>query len=184
MSRGGWGIAGWGILGGMESGATDPLETALTTIESGDGAAAGVAGRLRAAAERMRHDARTLQVPISAERRELFLAGLRAGISVSRSCRAAGIAERTAYRERGRNEAFARDWADALEAAVEPLEDRLEEIAYEGDMGSMATVRAAETLLRGRSRRYANHPAPQQARASLDARSGTIAIQVGGGFTD
>ena len=180
MSWSGRGIAGWGIVGGRGA----ALEMALAAVEAAPSPAAGVAGRLRAAAERMRHDARTLQVPISVERRELFLAGLRAGISVSKSCRAAGIAERTAYRERARNEVFAREWAEALEAAIEPLEERLEEIAYEGDMGSMATVRAAETLLRGRSRRYANHPAPQQARASLDARSGTIAIQVGGGFTD
>lgn len=154
--------------------------TAIEAIDPQAGELAWMAARLRAAVERMRHDTRTVHVAMSAERRELFILGVRAGLSISRACKLAGIAERTVYRERGRNEAFAVEWAEALEGAIEPLEDRLEEIAYTGDMSSMATVRAAETLLRGRSARYRQGgPAPQRASASVNAATGTISVSVG-----
>lgn len=115
---------------------------------------AEMAAGLRVAAERMAHDRRTAHVPLSRERREQFLAALAAGYPISVAAQIAGVAERTIYRIRGRDEAFAREWELALEASVDPIESRLAGIALTGAADSMATVRAAETLLRGRSRRY------------------------------
>lgn len=144
--------------------------------------AAVVSERMRAAAERMAHDGRTRAVPVTKERREAFLTALRAGIKVSAAARYAGCSERGMYRLRASDEAFAKEWTEAWEASIEALEDRLEAIAFDGKMDSMSTVRAAETLLRGRSKRYQIGPGAQAASVKVDSQTGQISVSVGTGI--
>jgi hypothetical protein len=89
---------------------------------------------------------------LTAQRADAFLLALGSGLSVSASAALAGVARRTLYDMRARDEEFARRWDDALDMSVNVIEERFSEIAMTGDPGSMATVRAGEALLRGRSR--------------------------------
>jgi hypothetical protein len=107
----------------------------------------------RAAAE-MTHDEGTRAVPLSKQRRDGFLLALAAGLPVTAAAALAGVSRRTLYDYRRRDEEFAEQWDDALEASLGPIEARLERVAIEGDANSMATVRAAEALLRVRHRQY------------------------------
>ena len=85
-------------------------------------------------------------------RADAFLLALSSGLSVSAAAALAGVARRTLYDRRARDEEFARRWDDALDMSVNAIEERFSEIAMTGDAASMATVRAGEALLRGRSR--------------------------------
>lgn len=87
-------------------------------------------------------------------RRDAFLAALASGISVADAALVAGVARRTVYKHRQFDAAFAEAWECALEVSVEQLEDRLEEIVFKSPRYSLAAVKAAEVLLRGRSDRY------------------------------
>jgi hypothetical protein len=105
----------------------------------------------RAAAE-IAHDQTTRSVPLTEERQNAFLLALAAGLSVSAAAALAGVARRTLYDHRENDSEFALQWENALEASIGNIEARLETIALQGDMNSMATVRAAEALLRARQR--------------------------------
>ena len=63
---------------------------------------------------------------------EKFLKALRETGNVSDAARSAGLARRTAYAERERNEDFARDWADACEAGIDALEAEARRRAFAG----------------------------------------------------
>lgn len=91
-------------------------------------------------------------MPLTEERQEGFLLALAAGLSVSTAVALAGVSRRTLYEHRRRDEEFAEQWDDALELSLGQIEGRLETIAIQGEMGSIATVRAAEALLRARQR--------------------------------
>lgn len=153
----------------------------LEALAAPGGAPGGLAERLRAAADRMEWDRAHRGVALSAQRRDTALAALRAGLPVSAAARLAGVSERTLYRERDRDAEFERDWAVALEAGAEAIETRLESIALIGEPGAMATVRAAETLLRGKSPRY-RQSAPgvrPAAVARMETPGGTLSVSVG-----
>lgn len=113
---------------------------------------------IRAASERARK-----RRPLTREAKREFLSYLAAGLAVDMAAELAGVASTTVYDARQRDEAFAAEWTAALDASCGPIERRLEHVAMTASVDSMAGVRAAETLLKGRSRRY--HP-PQQARQS------------------
>ena len=68
------------------------------------------------AVPRPRHDG------FSDERKQLFLVALRRGDSVLAACALVGISNRTAYRHREGDPAFARDWDLARRMAKMPLE--------------------------------------------------------------
>ena len=77
-------------------------------------------------APRPRHDG------FSAERKRLFLVGLRRGDSVITACALVGISTRTAYRHRDRDPDFARDWDLARGISNMPLELAAFERGVEG----------------------------------------------------
>lgn len=148
--------------------------------------AAAAEGRVRVAIERAAHNERTRLVPLTKERRERFLSILACGWTVSKSAQMAGVAERTLYDARARDEDFRERWQLALEASVEPLEERLGQIAYEGDLNSMAAVKAAELLLGKRDRAYRrDRTMPITARLRQRGDDGTErSLEVStGGFT-
>jgi hypothetical protein len=76
--------------------------------------------------------------------RETFLATLAETCNVSEACRAAGIGRRSAYDWREDDEAFAAEWTDAVEAAV----DKLEKVAWERATGADKSDRMLEILLK------------------------------------
>lgn len=103
------------------------------------------------------HDQVTRRVPLTRQRRAAFLFALSSGLTVAAAAALAGVARRTLYDFRERDPEFGREWEDALEASLAPIEARLEEIALTGDKSCMATVRAAEALLRVRHPQQRNH---------------------------
>ncbi len=98
------------------------------------------------------HDQATRSVPLTEESQDAFLLALASGLSVSAAAALAGVARRTHYNHRESDGDFALHWDNALEASIDCIEARLETIVLQGDMSSMATVRAAEALLRARMR--------------------------------
>src|SRR5262249_43111741 len=60
-----------------------------------------------------------------------FLATLRETANVRRSCEQAGISRTEAYRHRDRDEAFKAQWDEAIEDAVDKLEDVARQRAME-----------------------------------------------------
>lgn len=61
-----------------------------------------------------------------------FLDGLRMHGMVTQAALEAGIHRDTAYFERSRDPAFAKEWTDALDRGVDMLEDVAKKRAYEG----------------------------------------------------
>jgi hypothetical protein len=55
--------------------------------------------------------------------REAFLAGLAGGMSVTGSCRRAGLPRSTVYDWRGADPEFARQWEEAIESGTDLMED-------------------------------------------------------------
>ena len=62
----------------------------------------------------------------------LFLAALTDTVNVTLACRRAGIPRRTAYDWRDADEAFARQWDEALDEGIDLLEAELHRRAFEG----------------------------------------------------
>jgi hypothetical protein len=60
-----------------------------------------------------------------ASKRDLFLAGLRKGLSIQGAAEGAGVDRSTPYEWRKEDEAFATAWDDAIEAGTDVLEDAL-----------------------------------------------------------
>lgn len=58
--------------------------------------------------------------------REVFLDGLREGLTIAEACKRAGVSRTMAYKLRGRSRAFAEAWVEAIEEGT----DRLEAEAY------------------------------------------------------
>lgn len=67
------------------------------------------------------------------EAKQIFLDALRATYSVHHAARAAGICRSTAYNWRREDSEFAQAWEDALEDAVDVLEQSMFERALGGD---------------------------------------------------
>jgi hypothetical protein len=107
---------------------------------------------IRVAAEQMATDQRARGVAASKARCDAFILAVASGLPVITAASLAGVPRRTLYDLRERDEEFARRWDDALEQSLSNVETRLEEIALTGPATSMATVRAAEALLRIRYR--------------------------------
>ncbi|MEI6084555.1 MAG: hypothetical protein WCS70_09670 [Verrucomicrobiota bacterium] len=80
------------------------------------------------------------------KQKRLFLAALRKCLGVAPAADAAGISRATAYRWRARDTAFAKDWDNAIEAALDDLETALHERAKAKD------TLAAICILRNRRR--------------------------------
>lgn len=64
----------------------------------------------------------TLRARIAPAQRKRFLEHLAKGWTVHASCDAAGIVRQSLYKVRGRDEAFADEWDNAIEAGVQALE--------------------------------------------------------------
>lgn len=64
--------------------------------------------------------------------RERFLTALTVSCNVTTACKAAGIGRQTAYMWRKEDEGFAEAWADALEEAVDALEQEAWRRAHDG----------------------------------------------------
>ncbi len=107
---------------------------------------------IRKAALEMAHDQATANVALCPERAEGFLLAVAAGLPVSAAAVLAGVSRRTLYYQRAHDPEFAEQWEDAREASLGQVESRMESIALQGEPGSMATVRAAEALVRIRQR--------------------------------
>lgn len=94
------------------------------------------------------------RIPFTRRRQEEFLVALATGLSIADAAAAAGVGRRTVYRHRLTDRTFAESWTVALDCSVDAIEERLRRIVMGGRPDSMATVRAAEVLLRGRSSRH------------------------------
>ena len=66
------------------------------------------------------------------KKKALFLQALTDTVNVTLSCRKAGIPRRTAYDWREADDAFARDWDEALEEGIDLLEAEVHRRAFEG----------------------------------------------------
>lgn len=62
-----------------------------------------------------------------------FLAELRKAPSVSHACEVARVSRQTAYTHKKTNSAFAAEWRDALDKAIDDLESVAFKLATEGD---------------------------------------------------
>jgi hypothetical protein len=69
---------------------------------------------------------------LKAKERETFLAGLAAGWSITHAAKLAGRERRRFYDLRGRDEAFAVAWDEAIESGTEALEDEARRRAVDG----------------------------------------------------
>jgi hypothetical protein len=136
------------------------IEERLTEL-SREGALTRTAAAIRRGAAGLDHAQRSRNVPFSKKRREEFLAALGEGLTVASAAQYAGVSVRNVYIHRGLDARFAEQWEDALEASLGQIEERLMEIALYGEMNSMATVRAAEALLRRRERQRTIEKATQ-----------------------
>jgi AcrR family transcriptional regulator len=76
--------------------------------------------------------ARIKRVLTDAEARALFLEKLAATGHITRSCKAAGVPRRTIYNWRKADEAFAAAWDEAVELAIDALEDEAIRRAKDG----------------------------------------------------
>ena len=70
--------------------------------------------------------------PLTPEKKELFLAALRASPNVSEAARAADISRQSAYKYRDADTDFAAQWDDALNEAIDTLEREAQRRAFEG----------------------------------------------------
>src|SRR2546430_2891710 len=66
--------------------------------------------------------------------RSRFLASLRRFPSVKQACAASGIARRTAYDAKDRDETFAAAWDEAISASIDEVEAKVMEAGLKGDM--------------------------------------------------
>jgi len=88
---------------------------------------------------------------------QTFLKAFEETLTVRAACEAAGIAYRTAYQARQRDEEFALAWADAERAVVQRAEDQLHELATAGppigedSKRDQVRLRANEIILRARA---------------------------------
>jgi len=89
---------------------------------------------------------------ITREQRDAFLVMLSVGMGMKESAAAAGCSPTALHAMRRRDRAFAAAWDDALDISLDAIDRRLMTIALHGKAESMATVRAAEILKRGRAR--------------------------------
>lgn len=143
--------------------------------------------RRRVALRRMDSNARNRHNQASKARLERFLAAMSVGGKVSASAEYAGLSESTVYALRARDERFAELWDWAKEMSCEPLEDALEEVAFNGSIDAMARVRAAETLLAARNRRYRKDAAGISAkimRRDADGNEQTFSMKSGSNIPD
>src|SRR5690606_19007563 len=127
------------------------------------------------AADRMARERRKRPTPLSNERKEGFLAALAAGIPVKQAADMVGVSLSALYRERSVSERFRADWEAALEVGVGEIEERLRrwvEASTDDGLPTVAQVRAAEVLLKSRSRRFNAPAGERQAEARLDAPNG------------
>ena len=65
--------------------------------------------------------------------REVFIGGLREGMSVGKAASAANIARSTVYAQRKGDKSFGSEWDDAVEEGTDKLEDEAWRRAVEGD---------------------------------------------------
>jgi hypothetical protein len=120
------------------------------------GSTASLNGRIRAAAIRLSTNVNNRGNSASKQAKVSFLLALGAGLSVQAAAALVGVPEQQFYRERRRDADFAAEWADALEARTEPIEDRLHDIAMTGDPGLMSTIKAATSILAASNPRHRN----------------------------
>jgi hypothetical protein len=104
--------------------------------------------------------------------RRPFLAALKSSPNISAACIRAGIDRSTAFRARQRDEAFAMQWAEAIDEAV----DMLEEAAWQRAMTT--SDRLMELLLK------AHRPSVYGDRLKLDVRHETRRYAKEIGLTD
>jgi hypothetical protein len=158
--------------------ADEPTDAALVVTESAPLSPA--AEKIRVALEQARWDREHRDRPMNRAIERNFLDLFASGVPEFQICQLLGISRGTIYQRRRRDPEFGQRWDEARESRYTPIEDRLAEIAETGDMGSMATVRAAEVLLKGSIARYNSAPR-QQASATIrqTAEGGQLSISVG-----
>lgn len=115
---------------------------------------ASLQARIDAAAVSVTYGAGQRAVRATDDHKALFLLWLGTGLPIAVSAALTGVTADTMYRHRRQDKEFAEAWDDALEASLAPIEERMSEIAINGNPESMATVRAAELMLRRRSRTF------------------------------
>jgi len=116
--------------------------------------------------------------PLSHEQAEALLDAIAEGMSISQACRALGIRPNEVLRHAAMDEEFALALHIARDLSAEPIEERLSDIALNGDPTSMATVRAAEILLKGKSDRY-NRRFSTSTQVDLKTGGGRLRVRVG-----
>lgn len=127
--------------------------------------------RIRVALEQATQERAWATKPISKASKALFIQGLAAGVPITVISEKLEIGRIAFYRLRRADSEFAQAWDDALEIRAEPIIDRLADIAESGAADAMATVRAAEVLLRGTVKRFNQAPASTQVSAKMTKHS-------------
>lgn len=94
------------------------------------------------------------QVKFDAPRREMYLELLAIGYSQSKAAGLVQVHPNSISYHRRHDAQFAGLEAEAIALGADDVLDRLREIAETGDPGSMATIRAAETVLKGTKPEY------------------------------
>lgn len=129
------------------------------------------AAKIRVALEQARHDAEHARFPLTKAAKADFLRLVAAGMPVFDIAVLLKVSRGTFYNHRNVDPDFAQAWERALEMRYTPIEDRLADIAVSGAPEAMATVRAAEVLLKGSIRRYNQAPASTQVSAKMTKHS-------------
>lgn len=135
--------------------------------------------RIRAAAMRAARDRKRAGTPLSRQDREDFLSLLASGISIDDAAEVVDRNISVLYNARKALPEFDRAWADALEVGCSPVERRLQSIALDGDAGSMATVRAAEVLLKTRHRAHQQAKSPSMSATVEGPNGGALTVRIG-----
>lgn len=128
-----------------------------------DGRLAGQLELIRVRAQRAGIMLDQAPVQLSRARRQIVLAGVAAGFSVSRAADLAGVTPSSVYQAKARDpEGFGAELEAAREIGVDEIEDRLRDIALRGPIDSMASVTAGRIVLEGNAQRYKRGQAARQ----------------------
>jgi hypothetical protein len=116
--------------------------------------------------------------PLHQQVAEALLDAIAEGYSISSACKVLGIRPNDVLRHAAQDEEFALALQIARDISAEPIEERLQDIALNGDPNSVTTVRAAEILLKGKSDRY-NRRFSTSTQVDLKTGGGRLRVKVG-----
>lgn len=155
--------------------------TETTSLVSEPAALSPAAEKIRVMLEQAKSDRQYRERSFTKKAEADFLGLFASGMPVHDACQMLQISSATLYLRRKLKPEFAELWEEARERRYLPVEDRLADIAMTGEPSSMATVRAAEVLLKGSGIARYNSAPRQTASATVKqtAEGGQLSVSIG-----